>query len=174
MTPDVYQACIELEQYNDIIFQKKPDEGRMKGLAFVLDPDGYWIEVIHRNKESTLTIPNKYTLAQTMYRIKDPKKSLLFYCNVLGMTLIYEKHMSDFSLYFLATLTEEEKVAYAGIEPTSSEAADFVKNRFNPVIELTHNHGTENDDNFKLVYTYYTYTLYKHTNIRYTLTPYIL
>jgi hypothetical protein len=24
-----------------VAFQKKPDEGRMKGLAFALDPDGY-------------------------------------------------------------------------------------------------------------------------------------
>ena len=27
-------------------FHKKPDEGRMKGLAFALDPDGYWLEIV--------------------------------------------------------------------------------------------------------------------------------
>jgi hypothetical protein len=26
----------------------RSDEGRMKGLAFVLDPDGYWIEIVKR------------------------------------------------------------------------------------------------------------------------------
>ncbi|XP_017475354.1 PREDICTED: lactoylglutathione lyase-like [Rhagoletis zephyria] len=26
-------------------FVKKPDDGRMKGLAFIKDPDGYWIEI---------------------------------------------------------------------------------------------------------------------------------
>jgi len=33
-------------------FKKKPDEGRMKGLAFALDPDGYWIEIIKRSEKS--------------------------------------------------------------------------------------------------------------------------
>ena len=27
-------------------FQKKPDDGNMKGLAFIKDPDGYWIEIL--------------------------------------------------------------------------------------------------------------------------------
>jgi lactoylglutathione lyase len=35
MTPDVYAACDELDK-KGIKFQKKPDDGRMKGLAFVL------------------------------------------------------------------------------------------------------------------------------------------
>ena len=26
-----------------VAFQKRPDEGRMKGLAFCLDPDGRWV-----------------------------------------------------------------------------------------------------------------------------------
>ena len=29
-------------------FQKKPDEGGIKGIAFAKDPDGYWVEVIER------------------------------------------------------------------------------------------------------------------------------
>ena len=44
MTPDVYQACNTLET-DGVKFQKHPDEGRMKGIAFALDPDGYWIEI---------------------------------------------------------------------------------------------------------------------------------
>jgi lactoylglutathione lyase len=35
MTSDVYAACEELER-KGVKFQKRPDEGRMKGLAFVL------------------------------------------------------------------------------------------------------------------------------------------
>jgi 4-hydroxyphenylpyruvate dioxygenase-like putative hemolysin len=38
-TADVYAACEELEK-NGVTFKKKPDEGRMKGLAFAYDPDG--------------------------------------------------------------------------------------------------------------------------------------
>jgi lactoylglutathione lyase len=27
-------------------FVKRPDDGTMKGLAFIRDPDGYWIEIL--------------------------------------------------------------------------------------------------------------------------------
>ena len=30
-------------------FIKKPDDGSMKPLAFVKDPDGYWIEILQAN-----------------------------------------------------------------------------------------------------------------------------
>ena len=45
--------------------RKKPDEGRMKGLAFALDPDGYWVELLRGGA------PGRHTLAQTMLRVKD-------------------------------------------------------------------------------------------------------
>lgn len=37
-----------------------------------------------------------------MFRIKDPKVSLEFYQNVIGMELLQEMKMSDFTNYFLA------------------------------------------------------------------------
>ena len=43
--PDVYAACERFEKLG-IEFVKRPDEGSMKGLAFVQDPDGYWIEIL--------------------------------------------------------------------------------------------------------------------------------
>uniref|UniRef100_A0A914HQF3 Lactoylglutathione lyase n=1 Tax=Globodera rostochiensis TaxID=31243 RepID=A0A914HQF3_GLORO len=46
--PDVYAACARFEQMG-VKFVKKPDDGRMKGLAFILDPDGYWIEIFNPN-----------------------------------------------------------------------------------------------------------------------------
>ena len=39
MTRDVYAVSEELEAAG-VRFQKRPNEGRMKGLAFALDPDG--------------------------------------------------------------------------------------------------------------------------------------
>ena len=42
--PDVYAACERFEQAG-IEFVKGPDDGSMKGLAFIKDPDGYWVEV---------------------------------------------------------------------------------------------------------------------------------
>ena len=46
--PDVYAACKRFEE-NKMEFVKKPDDGSMKPLAFVKDPDGYWIEIIEAN-----------------------------------------------------------------------------------------------------------------------------
>ena len=43
--PDVYAACERFESLG-IKFVKRPDDGRMKGLAFIRDPDGYWIEIL--------------------------------------------------------------------------------------------------------------------------------
>ena len=76
MTPNVYEVCEQLKN-NGVMFQKLPDEGKMKGLAFALDPDGYWIEIVKRSEN--INYNNKFTFAQTMFRVKDPVKSLRFY-----------------------------------------------------------------------------------------------
>jgi len=44
--PDVYAACKRFEELG-IEFVKRPDDGKMKGLAFIKDPDGYWIEILN-------------------------------------------------------------------------------------------------------------------------------
>ena len=43
--PDVYAAC---ERFDELAVEyvKRPDDGNMKGLAFIKDPDGYWIEIL--------------------------------------------------------------------------------------------------------------------------------
>uniref|UniRef100_A0A5F9CL80 lactoylglutathione lyase n=1 Tax=Oryctolagus cuniculus TaxID=9986 RepID=A0A5F9CL80_RABIT len=46
--PDVYGACKRSEELG-VKFVKKPDDGKMKGLAFIRDPDGYWIEILNPN-----------------------------------------------------------------------------------------------------------------------------
>ncbi len=43
--PDVRAACARFEEHG-VEFVKRPDDGAMKGLAFVKDPDGYWIEIL--------------------------------------------------------------------------------------------------------------------------------
>ena len=42
--PDVYKASERFKKLG-VTFIKKPDEGRMQGLAFIKDPDGYWVEI---------------------------------------------------------------------------------------------------------------------------------
>lgn len=51
--PDVYSACKRFEELG-VKFVKKPDDGKMKGLAFIQDPDGYWIEILNPNKIATI------------------------------------------------------------------------------------------------------------------------
>lgn len=46
--PDVYAASARFERLG-VPFVKKPDDGKMKGLAFIRDPDGYWIEILQAN-----------------------------------------------------------------------------------------------------------------------------
>lgn len=42
---DLNAACERFESLN-VNWKKRLTDGRMKDVAFVLDPDGYWIEVI--------------------------------------------------------------------------------------------------------------------------------
>jgi len=143
-TADVYAASAKLDA-EGVKFQKKPDEGRMKGLAFALDPDGYWIEIVKRSEK--VKFEPYYNLSQTMIRIKDPAKSIPFYRDVLGMTLVREAHFPEgkFSLYFFTSLP---KGTTFKIDPKSDEAYEYLKGLWTPVLELTHNHGTESDANF--------------------------
>ncbi|KAL4648966.1 lactoylglutathione lyase-like [Arapaima gigas] len=53
--PDVDAACKMFEQLG-VNFVNKPDEGKVKGLTFIQDPDGYWIEIINPNAMVSLMI----------------------------------------------------------------------------------------------------------------------
>lgn len=141
--PDVVEASEELEK-NGVDFQKRPHEGKMKTLAFAKDPDGYWIELCRRSPNAGFH--EKFNLSQTMIRVKDPQKSLAFYRDLLGMKLIMKSVKSDFTIYFLAHL---EPGVRAPEDPESPEASQFLKELWRPALELTHNHGTEDDPAFK-------------------------
>jgi lactoylglutathione lyase len=51
--PDVHAACARFEDLG-VEFVKRPDDGAMKGLAFVRDPDGYWVEILSARGLSAL------------------------------------------------------------------------------------------------------------------------
>ena len=171
-TNDVYSACAKLEDLG-VSFKKKPNEGRyvpfymydnipfscknnkfdnlmtldifsrMKGLAFAFDPDGYWVEIVKRSEENT--IDNEFNFSQTMLRIKDPNKSIPFY-EALGMKLVHSMTFDDFSLYFLASNVDDD---FNLNDMSADEARTKLGSRFGPILELTHNHGTENDEGFR-------------------------
>ncbi|KAI1787457.1 Glyoxalase/Bleomycin resistance protein/Dihydroxybiphenyl dioxygenase [Ganoderma leucocontextum] len=42
---DIEKACARFESLG-VRFQKRLTDGKMKNIAFILDPDGYWIEIV--------------------------------------------------------------------------------------------------------------------------------
>jgi lactoylglutathione lyase len=42
---NIEEACARFESLG-VPFKKKLTEGTMKNIAFILDPDGYWVEVV--------------------------------------------------------------------------------------------------------------------------------
>ncbi|RKP05213.1 lactoylglutathione lyase [Thamnocephalis sphaerospora] len=88
------------------------------------------------------TDPSTYCFNHTMLRVKDPKVSLKFYVEVLGMKLLHQmdNEAGKFTLYFLA---------YADDVPTNKEEAHAAAFSRPGVLELTHNWGTESDPSFQ-------------------------
>ncbi|KAI0022846.1 glyoxalase I [Xylariomycetidae sp. FL0641] len=145
---NIKAACHRIEQ-EGYAFQKKLTDGRMKNIAFALDPDGYWVEIISKRlgskgaddpeEEGLITDPKTYRMNHTMIRVKDAEKSLKWYQEVLGMTLFRtsEQSAAGFNLYFLG---------YPGEQGVPENG--FTGDR-EGLLELTWNYGTEKDENFK-------------------------
>lgn len=95
---------------------------------------------------SNFSATNGFTFNHTMLRVKDPKVSLAFYQDVLGMTLLHTKRypQAEFDLYFLAKLTDDE---LANLPTDDVKRAEFTF-RQRGILELTHNYGTENQPDF--------------------------
>ncbi|VDB83243.1 unnamed protein product [Peniophora sp. CBMAI 1063] len=77
---------------------------------------------------------SSFKFNHTMLRVKDPKASIKFYTEVLGMTLVDEHPSDDFTLYFLA-FDQHDNVDDAERKSTRLQREG--------ILELTHNHGTE-------------------------------
>lgn len=43
--PNLEQAVAWFDE-NNVTFKKRPEDGSMKDIAFIKDPDGYWIEIV--------------------------------------------------------------------------------------------------------------------------------
>lgn len=86
-----------------------------------------------------------YIFNQTMLRVRDPEKSVAFYRDVLGMTLLrrFDFPEMKFSLYFMAYVRPEDGEVPA--DPAENAVWVF---RQKATLELTHNWGTESDPDF--------------------------
>jgi len=118
-------------------------------IAFVLDPDGYRIELIGQKPlEETEGIKETdvetYRLGATMIRVRDPQASLGFYQDVMGMKLMktIEMPAGGFNLYFLGYPGK------LGLPPPDSVVdVNFLLKR-EGLLELTWNYGTEKQEGF--------------------------
>ncbi len=83
-----------------------------------------------------------FVFNHTMLRVKDIVQSLDFYTRVLGFQLIDQRDFPEakFSLYFLALLPAGTQV------PADATARRVWMAGIPGVLELTHNHGTEQQD----------------------------
>ncbi|KAI9818870.1 MAG: Lactoylglutathione lyase [Pycnora praestabilis] len=142
-------ACQRIEDAG-YKFQKKLSDGRMRHIAFALDPDGYWVEIIGQNSTEKTegikeTNPETYRFNHTMIRVKDAEKSLRFYQKTMGMELVRTNENPDngFNLYFLAypsSAASIPKETANGVNPRAFREG---------LLELTWNYGTEKDESFK-------------------------
>lgn len=135
--PDLENTCESLEKAG-VKFQKRLADGRQKNIAFALDPDGYWIELISNETPGQSHAADSLRLNHSMIRVKDKDVSLDFYTKKLGMTLVDTKDFpgASFTLFFLSF--DPEYVEKNGRAFTEG------------LIELTYNYGSEKDD--KVIY----------------------
>jgi len=82
-----------------------------------------------------------YVMQQTMIRVKDPAKSLEFYCDVLGFNLVMHREFPqwEFNVYFVAQIDP-------ALIPSDPEGQWNLCMNLPGCIELTWNYGSETAD----------------------------
>lgn len=93
-----------------------------------------------------------------MLRVKDMDKSISFY-ESFGLKVLRKKNYGNFTNAFMGmedelklpsvSLPSEDPMNRDMNDWTDDDFKEMLRRRFLPVLELTHNHGTETDDDFK-------------------------
>jgi len=88
---------------------------------------------------------------QTMLRTKDPKLSVPFYCENFGCKLVHWIRFDqwNFTVYYLERQREGATSPECTLEQSSVECEQYLFSMDGTTIELTHNHGVEEDADFK-------------------------
>ena len=94
------------------------------------------------------SVNNGVRWLHSVLRVKDPVKSIAYYVDLLGFTLVSRMDYTDLklSVYHLQSLPPQTKFS---LDPISKEAHDRVMNSDDATLALLHNHGTENDESFE-------------------------
>merc|ERR1712087_174478 len=76
LVDDLDACCKEMEEAG-VKFFKKPEEGKMRGLAFALDPSGYRVELVQRG----MTVPAEMLAPKHEHRkkITRPNPAVMFW-----------------------------------------------------------------------------------------------
>ena len=53
--PDL-DAAVKWFDENQVVYVKRPEQGKMKDVAFIKDPDGYWIEIVEPGRLKKLGV----------------------------------------------------------------------------------------------------------------------
>ncbi|EME31901.1 lactoylglutathione lyase [Galdieria sulphuraria] len=143
---DVHQAVEALKKHNVAVITTS--ESKNAPVAYVADPDGYWIQLMSRNSptfsgEQTL-IGRDPVLSHTMFRIKDPIQSQSFYENGLGMKLLCRIDYSDDKIthYYYGYTDSSIPVSFSD----DKERLEFLLRTRFPKMVLEHKWGTESDN----------------------------
>jgi lactoylglutathione lyase len=77
---DVEAACARFEKLG-VPFKKRLTDGKMRNIAFILDPDGYWIEVVRLGRASLKFSPRrlgKLTMFTAFSPVQLPQYPVVF------------------------------------------------------------------------------------------------
>lgn len=100
---------------------------------------------VQEGRVSSPSGTENFVFNQTMLRVRDPERSLRFYTDVIGMTLLKRLDFAEmeFTLYFLGFIRDDDMP----IPDDPQERAAYAF-RQKALLELTHNWGTEKDESF--------------------------
>ena len=137
-------VCQQLEM-EGAQWGKRLKDGWNQFMAFVKDPDGYWIELLgnipyDKVEHGKPSDRNTYLVNHTALRISNPQRSLAFYQDVMGMKFLWHMDAERIGSKF-------HFLAYSGPADNSTYSGDLTRGQNDVVrrqgcLELRWNYGS--------------------------------